>query len=476
MFAVILLPHFRLQAALRWRTESPLVAISEDGVILEASAAALARGVRIGQPDPQALARCAELTLLPRAHAAERAVQGALLEVGGSLSPHLEATADGCCTVDLRGAKITDWPRWCETVVARCTALELRAQVGVAPNADLAFLAARRAEPSLVVQAPAAFLSQLAVAEIDPPEQLQLLLHDWGVHTLGQLTSLPRGEFASRLGPDADRLWQRAAGQTDRLLRLVRPAEEFVEAFDFEREIETTEPLLFILRRFLDQLTLRLIAVHRVASRLVLTLPLDDGSAHERTFTIPAPTADAEVLFRVLQTHLETLQLAARPTGVRLLIEPALPERQQFQLFETALRDPNRFGETLARLSALVGVENVGIAEIADSHRPDDVRIVAPRFHDPRDPREPGASFVLGLPLRRFRPPRAANVRVVRHAPVQVDSTAIVEKLGPYRASGDWWEREQWSAEEWDVDLGERGLLRLRRDPAGWFIDGCYDA
>ena len=104
------------------------------------------------------------------------------------------------------------------------------------------------------------------------------------------------------------------------------------------------------------------------------------------------------------------------------------------------------------------------------------MRIVAPRFHDPRDPREPGASFVLGLPLRRFRPPRAANVRVVRHAPVQVDSTAIVEKLGPYRASGDWWEREQWSAEEWDVDLGERGLLRLRRDPAGWFIDGCYDA
>ena len=52
-------------------------------------------------------------------------------------------------------------------------------------------------------------------------------------------------------------------------------------------------------------------------------------------------------------------------------IEPALPERQQFQLFESALRDPNRFGETLARLSALVGVENVGIAEVADPLRPE---------------------------------------------------------------------------------------------------------
>ncbi|MEQ1861209.1 MAG: hypothetical protein ABMA13_14905, partial [Chthoniobacteraceae bacterium] len=495
MFAVLLLPNFRLQAALRWRAESPLVAISDEGVVVELTDDAAARGVRAGQPDAQALARCPELTLLPRALAAERVVQGALLEVAGSLSPSIEATADGCCTADLRGAKIAAWPRWCETVLARCTALELRAQVGVAPNPDLAFLAARRAAPSLVVQAPGVFLAQLAVSEINPPEQLHALLGDWGIHTLGQLTSLPRGELADRLGPDADRLWQRAAGQTGRLLRLVRPVEEFAEAFDFEHEIETTEPLLFILRRFLDQLTLRLTTAHRVAARLTLTLPLEnspspssspspsnrkerdeegegEGDEYVRVFTIPSPTADADALFRVLHTHLETLQLVAHPTGVRLLIEPALPERQQFQLFETALRDPNRFGETLARLAALVGAENVGVAEVADSHRPDDVRVVEPRFHDLRE-RE---VLPLGLPLRRFRPPLAAEVRVVRQVPAQVDSTRVLDALGPYRASGGWWEREQWSVEEWDVDLAGRGLFRLRREPTRWLIEGCYDA
>ena len=42
------------------------------------------------------------------------------------------------------------------------------------------------------------------------------------------------------------------------LLKLVPPVESFAETFEFENEIETVEPLLFMLRRFLEQLSLRL--------------------------------------------------------------------------------------------------------------------------------------------------------------------------------------------------------------------------
>ena len=485
MFAVLLVPNFRLQAALRFRPELRACAVAiTDGdkdTVVERSAEAASTGVRIGMPAVQALARCPALKLLPRALAAERAAQGALIELAGTLSPDIEATADGCATADLRGAKIADWPGWCGSVIARLGASELEGKVGVAPNPDLAFLAARRAESFLVVQAPAIFLAQLAISEIDPPPHLHALLHDWGIHTLGQLTSLPRGELADRLGPDADRLWQRASGQTKRLLRLVRPVEGFAEAFDFEHEIETTEPLLFILRRFLDSLTVRLDAAHRVAARLILTLPLDDGTAHEHAFTIPSPTVDAGVLSRVLHTHLESLQLAAHPTGVRLLIEPARPEHQQLRLFESALRDPNRFGETLARLAAIVGAENVGVAEIENSHRPDAVHLVTPSFHQPqRDAASAMPGRAIGLPLRRFRPPVTAQVRVARQEPVEVRSAPatgrVLDRLGPYRAAGGWWERERWGVEEWDVEVAGHGLFRLRREDQTWVVEGCYDA
>ena len=52
----------------------------------------------------------------------------------------------------------------------------------------------------------------------------------------------------------------------------------------------------------------------------------------------------------------------------------------------------------------------------------------------------------------------------------------VTDALGPYRASGHWWDDERWGVEEWDVEIGEHGLYRLRRDHTGWFIEGCYDA
>ena len=481
MFVVLLLPDFRLQSALRHREElrGRPSALVVDGAALEINSTAADAGVIAGMPSVQALARCPHLALLSRSPASEQAVQAALTEAAFSLSPNVEATAGGCCTVDARTAAVADWHEHAGKVVAHLAALGLRAQLGVAPNPDLAFLAARRARPVLVVQSPNAFLSHLAVSEIDPPRELFAVLHDWGIQTLGQLTALPRGELGNRLGPEADQLWQRAAGQTERPLRLVRPAEQFAEAFDFEGEIETLEPLLFILRRFLDSLALRFDAAHRVAARLTLTLPLENGARHERQFTIPAPTTDAEVLFRILHTHLESLHLDHRPNGARLHAEAVHPDHRQLRLFENPLRDANRFGETLARLAALVGPGNVGTPQVQDTHRPDRFRVVEPQFHRRADSGALPENCSIGLPLRRFRPPFPAQVQVVHHRPAYVASEKVngrvLDALGPYRLSGDWWEQDQWASEEWDIELADHSLWRLVRSGDGWLLEGCYD-
>ena len=485
MFAVILLPHFRLQAALRFREElrERPVALThehEDKTgLLEVSAAAERAGVRPGQPSPQALARCPGLVLISRAAAQEHAAQAALLEVAATLSPEIEATADGYCTVNLHASRDRDWPALATRVIASLEMLRLSAQCGVAPNPDLAFLAARHARPTLVVQSPAAFLANLAIQELEPSPELLSVLQDWGIHNLAQLTSLPRGDLMDRLGPEAARLWERAAGASERPLRLVRPVEEFVETFEFEHDIDTAEPVLFLLRRFLDQLALRLGHAYRVAGRMTLTLLLTNGRAHERSFTVPSPTADVDVLFRILQTHFDGLQLDHGPTAVRLRIEPAQAERQQFQLFESPLRDPNRFGETLGRLAALVGAENVGVAEVLDTHRSDSFRLVPPRFHEIAAAPASGDDFSIGLPLRRYRPAIFAAVTVVRHRPTQIVSAkicgAIRDALGPYRASGSWWESDRWATEEWDIEMEQGGLYRVARAGAEWRIEGSYD-
>src|SRR5207248_9826303 len=134
--------------------------------------------------------------------------------------------------------------------------------------------------------------------------QILEILHKWGIHTLGQLAVIDKEQLGARLGPEAVRMWERANGQSDRLLRLVRPPESFEESFEFENEIETAEPLLFILRRFLEQLAIRLSGIYLVAKELTLRVTFTDKQIYERIFKIPQPTNNVDLLFRMLHTHL----------------------------------------------------------------------------------------------------------------------------------------------------------------------------
>src|SRR5207244_5487513 len=80
-------------------------------------------------------------------------------------------------------------------------------------------------------------------------ERILSILHQWGVHTLGQLAALPRDDLAARLGVRAVELWGRANGRAERILKLVSPPESYIERIESENEIEIIEPRLCIMRR-----------------------------------------------------------------------------------------------------------------------------------------------------------------------------------------------------------------------------------
>src|SRR3982751_6457315 len=118
------------------------------------------------------------------------------------------------------------------------------------------------------------FDSSHSAAKIQQKEIRQILaiLHKWGIHTIGQLAALDKQQLGARLGPEAVQMWERANGQSSRVIKLVRPPESFEESFEFENEIETAEPLLFMLRRFLEQLVIRLSGSYVVAKKLTLQI------------------------------------------------------------------------------------------------------------------------------------------------------------------------------------------------------------
>jgi protein ImuB len=189
-----------------------------------------------------------------------------------------------------------------------------------------------------------------------------------------------------------------------------------------------------------------------------------------------------ETLFRILHTHLEGLRLEHRPMALRLSMKAATPENRQLQIFENPLRDPNRFGETLARLAALAGEDHVGIPQRGPTHRPGQYHLQSPAFGLEETPDllvEEAPDLSIGLPLRRYRPPPSARVESKDGRPVAVFSETlrgpICDALGPYRFSGEWWDANAWEVEEWDVEVEDRGLYRLCRTAQGWEVAGGYD-
>src|SRR6185436_3762576 len=96
--------------------------------------------------------------------------------------------------------------------------------------------------------------------------------------------ALGRDDLVRRLGAEAGEYFDRATGRVDRPLRCTQPAETFEESTEFEHEVETLEPLLFLLRRMVEQLVLRLNAIYRVPSELTLRLGLSNDDEHIRVF------------------------------------------------------------------------------------------------------------------------------------------------------------------------------------------------
>ena len=307
--------------------------------------------------------------------------------------------------------------------------------------------------------------------------RILVILHRWGIHTLGQFAALEKEAVGARLGAIGLELWDRASGKTTRLLKLVSMPEPLEEAFEFENEIETVEPLLFILRRFLQQLSLRLEALYFVASELELEITFSDKNSYRHHFKIPEPSNNVEVLFRMLHTHLENFTSASPIIAVALKAEAIKPASQQFNLFETALRDPARLSETLARLIGLLGPDRVGTPVLEETYRPDAFRMKPFAWQLKEKTGEPGP--LPACAFRRFRAPVLASMLLVKNRPAHLRSAEIqgdvIRRKGPYRASGNWWDENAWARSEWDLEMENGVLCQCHSREGRWELDGVYD-
>ncbi|GAB4239094.1 MAG: DNA polymerase Y family protein [Candidatus Methylacidiphilales bacterium] len=484
MFAVLFLPSFYLQAALRACPDQavrPVGLVGSDkphAPLIEVTLAARTRGVEPGLTPTQALARVPDLIVVRRDRAAEESVRAMLLDRARQMAPIVEDTGPGVLTLGVGTlGRVKDWHQWLLDLVSDLPGVN--AQAGLGPVPWVAQMAAEEGRPCRVVGPgeEAAFLANLTVDRAEPDAGRREVLALWGVRTLGEVAALGREGLVARWGKEGGELWNRATGRADRPLVPLEEEVRWVEGKELEAPVETLEPLLFLLRRFVDLLLARLGERVQGIARLELKLALEDGTVWESVLDLPEPTRDGQRLFRVLHQHLEGVRTDAPVTGVWLEARPGEPPVRQPDLFSARLEQEETFRETLARLMALVGRDRVGFPIMEETHEPDRFRL---NLHGPTavasEHEEPSPALV----LRRFRPPLVAEVRVGSGGPQAFGAERlageIVRVRGPWRSSGRWWEPDQaWEREEWDVETRDGRLFRLTQCGQRWVVEGIYD-
>ena len=480
-YAVIVVPDLSLHALLLNEPDlayRPVALIEGEGrraVVVQFTKQA--EGIEPGLAVTLAMARCSGLLLRQRNHEAETVAHRLLAAAAFSFSPRVEVTGVDHYTVDLQGAD----PAETESSAARCV-LDLKraglpAKVGVGETPLLALYAARCAESVLVIRDTREFLCELPISMAEPsPEQAEVL-QGWGIGTLGQLTAIAKTGIAQRLGTAGVALWERAAGEVSRSLRLTLPSQSFAAAWDYEPPIENIEPLFFKLRRYADCLSLELRSAGYVAESLSLTLDLEDETDYHRDYRLAEPNTDVESWIKVLHSQLETLSLPARVSSVRLVAKQTRPQVKQDGLFDTGLRDQQAFWENIARVEAILGSGRIGTPAIANTWRPDSCTMEKPLESVPPSD-VPAVHPERGGILRRFRPAKEVMVVLENARPVGVSGFVnghFRAVTGPWRLSGDWWKPECWAFEIWQVEMESGGIYQLARKAEGWWLEGVVD-
>jgi len=404
-------------------------------------------------------------------------------------------------------------------IIRQSEALNLKVNIAVGTNVDTAIHAARLIKGVTIIPSGDELLvtRDLSIKDIDQSlvaidekraAEIQETFALWGVRTFGDLARLPLAGVAERLGQEGVKLQKLAQGKSDRRLNLVRPAMGFAQTLELEYAIIEVEPLSFVLSRLLNQLCANLNEYALATNELKLTLTLHDKSEHERTITLPVPMRNPKTLLRLLLFDIEREPPQAPIIAVAIIAEPIKPRSSQTGLFVPLAPEPERLEITLARLAKLVGVENVGSPEILDTHRPDAFQMkrfmVNHRGHGGKNPKAASSGGISKrkseienrqcvMGFRIFRPPWGAVVRTTEGKPTRIDARSaatfakvrgqIVRASGPWRGSGDWWRKDVWARDEWDVavvdpksDEGEV-LCRIYRDltTEQWFVTGIYD-
>ncbi len=375
------------RVAVLWCADWPVVAAgigpSEPGAVLHAnrvvasSEAARQVGVVRGVRRREAQARCPELIIAERDLAAEARSFEAVASALETLTPRLDIVQPGTALFSTRGPSryFGGDKALADRVLAKVEAVldgRTTCAVGIGDGIFTARLAARVRTPNPMIVEPGGspeFLAPLSITLLDEPALTDVL---WrlGVRTLGAYAGFEPSDVLGRFGRVGLVAHARACGLDDQLPDAIDPPEDMSRSIELDTPIERIDQAAFAARQLAISLHERLSQRGAACTRITIEAESEHGEQFARGWRHEGALSVAALTDRVRWQLDSWLQAgpAVRPTGgiTRLVLSPdeLIPAAgRQLGFWGGETEADLRAGRAVARLEALVGVENVAVAE-----------------------------------------------------------------------------------------------------------------
>lgn len=380
-----------------WCPDWPVVAAGiqpgEAGAIFHAnrvvasSEAARSVGVVRGLRRREAQGRCPELIIAERDMALEARTFEEVASAIEAFTPRLELTQPGMTVFPTRGpSRYFGGDRALADKIIDAVTLVLdgrtACKVGMADGMFAARVAARSRSAGARIIEPGgspAFLAPLPITVLDQPD-LTGVLWRLGIRTLGEFAEIDAPDVLGRFAREGLLAHRRASGTDDRLADVSDPPEDMAVSLTLEPPLDRIDQVAFAARQLALELHEKLQRRGAACSRVTIEAESEHGERFIRGWRHEGALSVAALTDRVRWQLDGWLQAAptVRPSGgLALLVlrpEDLIPAAgRQLGFWGGETEADQRAGRAVARLEALVGVDNVQVAEWKGGREADDM-------------------------------------------------------------------------------------------------------
>lgn len=401
-WACILLPQLALDGALR-RCADPdaplaLVAGAQQRRVLHAvNPAARALGLRRGLSLTAAQALAGSFATMTHDPDDEARWHRFLAAWAYRFSSQVSTHYSHALVIEIEGSLglFGPWPRFEGQLREELTRLGFRHRIVAAPN-PAAARALANAHDGLAVAGMEPMrraLGQLPVQRAGFAADIATAFQRMGLRTLRQVWALPRAGLARRFPAAVLHHLDALLGERDVALAWYRPPDRFAMRIELGYEVESSQALLFPLKRLTADLAAFLAGRDGGVQRFALQLEHDGRAPTMVPVGLLAPERDAALLFELARGRLEQAQVPAPVRAVALVAEqlpPFVPAHRE--LFDERPQQATSWEQLRERLRARLGENAVHGLRAHEDHRPEAAwRTVAAGSSARGTPAAPGA-------------------------------------------------------------------------------------